>query len=115
MNQNEQDLLKPIFSRLPDDMLPPAFGPEMMQRIRQEAIRIDRRNQRLRVLALMAVSIFTIGLAVATLIYLDIPRFIIQFPHVSIPPVYIYFGLLVLVLLFADYLLRHRYCKRHTG
>ena len=115
MNQNEQDILTTIFNRLPDEMLPSTFRSEMMQRIRKEAIRIAKRNQRLRFLALTVASMFTIGLAVAALVYLDIPQIIAEFPRVSIPPYYIYFGLLVLVLLFADHLFRHLYYKKRAG
>ena len=110
-----QDLLKSIFSRLPDERLPLNFQLEMMQQIRKEALRISKRNERLHLLALIAGVLFTIGLAVAALLYVGIPSITTEFPHVSIPPSYIYFGLLVLVLLFTDLLLRQHYYKRHAG
>ena len=112
MNPNEQDLLKSIFSRLPDERLPLNFHPEMMQQIRKEAARIAKRNERLYILALIAGVLFTVGLAVAALLYVGIPTITIEFPRVSIPPSYIYFGLLVLVLLCMDLLLRQRYYKK---
>jgi len=114
MNQNEQDILKSIFIRLPDEPLPPTFQSEMMLRIKKEAVRIAKRNQRLRVLALIAATTFTIGLAVASLVYMGLPEIMIEFSVVMIPPYYIYFGLLVLVLLFTDHWLQQRYYKRHT-
>jgi uncharacterized membrane protein len=86
----------------------------MMQRIRKEAVRIAKRDERLRVLALIAATLFMIGLAVAALVYVGIPSVMIEFPGISIPPTYIYFGLIVLFLLFSDHLLRQRYYKRHT-
>jgi len=111
-NQNEQDILKSIFRQMPEETLPPAFQAEMMQRIRKEAIRIAKRNQWLRFLALIAATMFTIGLAVAALIYLGIPQITAGFPRITIPPHYIYFGALVLILLFADHLFRQRYDKK---
>ena len=115
MNQNEQDILKSIFGRLPDDVLPPSFQAEMMQQIRKEAVRTTKRNQLLAVLALIAATLFTIGLAVAALIYMGIPSITTEFPTISIPSYYIYFGFLVLMLLVMDHLLRQRYYKRHAG
>jgi hypothetical protein len=50
---------------------------------------------------------------VASLIYLGIPQIKIEIPHVSIPSYYLYFGILVLILLFADHLLRQVYYKKH--
>ena len=110
-----QDILKSIFSRLPDERLPLNFQQEMMQQIRKEAVRITKRNERLYMLALIAGALFTAGLAVAALLYVGIPQLTIGFPHVSIPSSYIYFGLLVLILLSMDLLLRQRYYKRHAG
>ena len=114
MNQNEQDIFQSIFDRLPVEPLPPGFQSEMMQRIRKEAVRIAKRNQRLRVLALIAATMCMIGLAVAALVYVGISPIMIEFPDISIPPYYIYFGILVLVLLFTDQLLRQLYYKKHT-
>ena len=114
MNQNEHDILASIFSRLPDEKLPSAFQSEMMQQIRKEVVRIAKRNERLRILALIAGTLFTLGLTVAALVYLDIPQITTDLPRISIPPTYIYFGLLVLVLLIMDHLLRQRYYKKHA-
>ena len=110
-----QDILKSIFSRLPDERLPLNFQAEMMQQIRQEAARITKRNERLHLLALIAGTLFTIGLAVVALLYVGIPQLTTEFPRMEIPPSYIYFGLIVLVLLFSDHLLRQRYYNKHTG
>ena len=115
MNQTEQDILKSIFSQLPEEVLPPSFQPEMMQRIRQEALRISKRNNRLRILALIAATGITIGLAVAALVYLGMPPIQTEFPQISIPPYYLSFGFLVLLLLIADHLLRQLYYKRREG
>ena len=112
MNPTEHDILKTIFSHLPEETLPSTFQAETMQRIRKEAIRVEKRDKFLRLLALIAASIATIGLAVAALIYLHIPQNMIEFPRVSFPSYYLYFGILVLILLFADHLFRKFYCHR---
>ena len=114
-SNNKQDILMSIFSRMPDEPLPSSFQSDMMQQIRKEAVRIAKRNERLRVLALVAATMFTIGITVACFVYVGIPPIATEFPNVSIPPSYIYFGLLVLVLLFTDLLLRQRYYKRRAG
>ena len=112
MNPTEQDILKAMFRQMPEEALPPTFQSEMMQRIRVEAIRMAKRNKLLRLLALIAASMVIIGLAVGALIYVGIPQTGIEIPHISFPPYYLYFGFLVLVLLFADHLFRQLYYKR---
>jgi hypothetical protein len=113
MNQTEQDILKLMFKQIPEEALPPTFQSDMMVRIRQEAIHISVRNKRLRMTALIAASVATIGLAIAALIYVGIPQFQIVFPSITLPSYYLYFGFLVTVLLLADYLLRQSYDRRH--
>ena len=112
MNPTDHDLLKSMFSHLPEETLPSTFQSETMQRIRKEAIRVEKRHQFLRILALIAASTVTIGLAVAALIYLHIPQNMIEFPRISFPSSYLYFGSLVLILLFADHLFRQYYDKK---
>ena len=124
MNQTEQDILKLMFEQMPEEVLPPTFQSEMMLRIRAEAVRIVKRNNRLRILALIAASITIIGLSVAALIYLgvspttvlanmDFPSIKLDFPAIPFLSYYLYFGLLVLILLLADLWLRQAYYKRH--
>ena len=113
MRDDESDILKSMFSRLPADKLPSTFQSEMMQQIRIKAVRIAKRNQRLHVLALIAATLCMIGLAGAALVYIGVPSIITEFPRISIPSYYIYFGLLVLILLFTDYIFRQIYYKRH--
>ena len=121
MNPTEQDILKSMFSHLPEEVLPSTFQQKMMQQIRQEAIRIAKRNKFLRLLALFAASMVTIGLAVASLIYLGIPQIMtekpqitIEFPQFTFPPYYLYFGFLVLILLVADHFFRQFYDRKRA-
>ena len=112
MSQKEQDILKSMFSHVSEEMLPPTFQSETMQRIRKEAIRVEKRNKRLQLLALIAATIITICLAIAALIYLHIPQSMLEIPRISFPLYYLYFGFLVLILLVVDHLFRQFYYKR---
>jgi hypothetical protein len=112
-NGTKQDLLATLFSRMPEDALPENFQAEMMQRIRNEAVRIRKREQLLHILALAAASSVIIGLTVAALIYIGIPQFNFDFQHITIPPFYLYIGVLSLILLLGDYLFRQAYYKKH--
>ena len=112
MNPIEQDILKSLFNQVPEEVLPPTFQSEMMQKIRKEAIRIAKRNKCIQLLALIAATIVTICLAVASLIYLGITQIIIEIPQFSFPPYYLYFGFLVLILLVADHLFMQYYDKK---
>jgi UDP:flavonoid glycosyltransferase YjiC (YdhE family) len=111
--QEQQDILKTIFDRMADEPLSPAFLPEMMQRIREESVRIRKRDARRWRAALAAASLTIVGLAVAAFAYPDIPQFRVGFPRISIPPFYIYIGLLMLVLLFVDSWFRQKYFEKH--
>jgi len=118
-NQTERDLLKSMFSHVPEEEMPPNFQSDMMQKIRKESIRITKRNKALQLLGLISCSIVTIGLAVAALIYLEIPFGMSEIPSIAIkitpvdfPPYYLHFGFLVLILLVGDHLFRRYYYNK---
>jgi FtsH-binding integral membrane protein len=115
IEEAQRDMLKAMFDRMTDDPLPPDFLPEMMQRIRTEAVRARKREAWRRTAALLAATLAIAGLAVAAFIYLDIPRFQADFPQIFIPPFYIYIGFLTLILLFADGWFRQKYFKKHAS
>lgn len=127
MEQNEQDILKTMFSQLQEEKLPQAFQADMMGRIRQEALRIAKRNQLIQNLLLIGALVCVIGLGIGVFVYLkilpmsldfiriDYWQIVHSFPHVSIPSSYLAFSFLVVILLVADYLLRQAYHKRHEG
>jgi negative regulator of sigma E activity len=111
MNRNrteeeQQDILQAMFARMSDEPLPPDFLPAMMQRIREEAVRIRKRDAWWRATALTAASLTIVGLAVAVFVYQD-------FPRISISPFHIYIGILSLVLLFVDSWFRQKYFEKH--
>ncbi|MDR1406817.1 MAG: hypothetical protein LBJ23_02065 [Tannerella sp.] len=114
MNRNETDMLKTIFGRMAEEeTLPDGFQSKMMKRILQENARIRKRNERLQWILPVAASLFTAGLAAASLIYLKIPLPRIPFPSISLLEPYLPTGALVLLLLTADYFLREAYYKKH--
>ncbi|MDR1675779.1 MAG: hypothetical protein LBR86_04855 [Tannerella sp.] len=113
--QEQQDILQTMFARMSDEPLPPAFLPEMMQRIRAEAVRMRKRDARRQAAALTAASLTIAGLAVAAFAYLDVPQFQVDFSQLFIPPFYIHIGALTLVLLFVDGWFRQKYFKKHPN
>jgi polyferredoxin len=109
----QQDILKTMFNHLPEETLSQAFLPEMMQRIRKESVRIRKRDERLRIAALVAASLTIVGLTAATFIYMGVPKIEIDFSMITIPPLYLFIGAFSLILLLADSLFRQRYYKKH--
>ncbi|MDR2469551.1 MAG: hypothetical protein LBD27_03610 [Tannerella sp.] len=111
----EQDRLKAIFSRLPDEPLPETWLPAMMQRIHAEALQSQKRSERWMIVAMIAASLMMVGLAVAAFIYMDISpiRFDFEIQWIKIPKDYIFIGLSILFLLLADSLFRRNYSKKH--
>ena len=110
-NQTESDLLRSLFRRLPEEKLPSAFQQEMMMRIRKEAIRTRRRNRILLVAAYTFALAMFAGLTIVTFVFLDIPK--IEIPRISISSVYIFLGIISIVLLLADYIFRRSFYKKH--
>jgi hypothetical protein len=115
MNRNENDILKVIFIRMAEneDTLPDGFHAEMMERIRQENMWIQKRNERLQALFPFAISLFIGGLAVAFFACMGISLPEITFPTISIPAPYLLTGILVLLLLVTDIFVRQAYYKKH--
>ncbi|MDR2470250.1 MAG: hypothetical protein LBD27_07225 [Tannerella sp.] len=112
-NQNEQeDMLKKIFARMPEEPLPEEFLPEMTQRIQNEAERARKRETWQQAIILASALLAMLGLTVATWLYMDIPCISFEFPHITIPPAYISIGMLALILLIADSLFRLNYFKK---
>lgn len=112
-NQKEDDFLRILFHRLPEEKLPSTFHQEMMMRIRKEAKRTRRKNKILLISAYtFALALFA-GLTIATYIYLEIPKIEIEIPRISVSSFYIFLGVISIVLLLADYLFRRSFYKKH--
>lgn len=111
--KNENDFLKDMFRKLPEEKLPQDFRMQMMQKITAEAARIRKRNERLGLLSIIAASLVIVGLAVAALLYLKLPEIEISLTSLASVPFYFYIGALVLLLLTGDYIMRRQYRKKH--
>jgi hypothetical protein len=114
MNKNEQknDWLKPLFSRLPEEDLSASFREEMMKRIQAASDRTKRRNELLGLLAVVLASLAIMGLAAGALVYTGIPH-LKKMPEPLSLPFYSYIGALALLLQGFDHLLRRAYRKKH--
>jgi hypothetical protein len=112
------DPLKPIFRRLPEEVLPETFRSGTMEKILREAVRIKKRNERLMLAAVVAASLVMAGLGMAVFVYLKVPgwSFSFRMPDVASClslPFYIHIGTLSLILLFTDYRIRKAYDRKH--
>ncbi|WP_080903155.1 hypothetical protein [Parabacteroides sp. Marseille-P3160] len=112
MKRKEQDPLERLFKQIPAAPLPPDFREVMMEKIRREALRMQKRKERWGLIAVILASVFMLTLATLGFIYLKIPRVEISLPRPDLLPFYIYIGGLTLVLLGMDYLLRRHYQRK---
>jgi hypothetical protein len=115
MNKKEQenDWLKPLFSRLPNEDLPDSFKEELMKRIGAEADRIRKRNELIGLLIVSLASLAIAGLAAGALLYAGVRCVRWDMPELVALPFYLYIGALTLLLLGGDHLLRRTYRKKH--
>jgi hypothetical protein len=109
----ENDWLKPLFGRLPDEDLPASFREDLMKRILREAARRKKRNEVAGLFTVILTSLGMMALAAGALLYTGLPRMEWRMPELVTLPFYSYIGFLILVLLGADYLFRQAYRKRH--
>lgn len=111
----KNDILKEVFSRMPEEELPRSFRANVMQQIMAEAQRIRKRNERWGWIAVISASLLMIGLAIGSFLYMDIPKISISMPHLSSLPFYFYIGMLSLILLGADYKFRQIVKKKQMS
>ncbi|MDR2811275.1 MAG: hypothetical protein LBB84_12110 [Tannerellaceae bacterium] len=112
--ERENDWLKPLFSRLPEEELPASFREDLMKRIWQETAKTKKRNELMGLFSVILASLGIIALAVGALWYTgDIPRITWRMPELVTLSFYSYIGVLVLLLLGLDHLFRQAYKKRH--
>ena len=97
----KNDILKDLFSQMPEEELPASFRANAMRQIMAEAERIRKRNERWGWIAVIAASLLMVGIAIASFLYMNIP--------------YAYIGMLALILLGADYKLRQIFERRQTS
>lgn len=114
----QTDPLNQLFRKLPEEQLPDSFRSHMMEQIIKESIKAKKRNERMSLLAAILASLVMIALGVISFIYMEIPKISIAFSKpdyssFSSFSLYIYIGILALLLLFADYKMRQAYKKKH--
>ena len=114
--KEKTDVLRNLFSNMPEETLPASFRANVMQQILQESVRIKKRNERLSLLAVILASIGILALAVASFFYLGLPEF--TMPKMTLPKIdpsachfYLFIGGITLFLLFLDYRLRRLFRK----
>lgn len=113
-NDTQTDLLKKLFSRMPEAELPDSFRQNVMEQIRKEAVRIQKRKERTGLATIIAASLGIIGIAVFVLIYIGMPKIEISIPSLPNLPFCLYIGAISLLLLGADYKLRQFFRKKQT-
>ena len=111
----KNDILKDLFSRMPEEELPASFRANAMRQIMAEAERIRKRNERWGWIAVIAASLLMVGIAIASFPYMNISPISVQIPNMSTLPFYAYIGILALILLGADYKFRQLFKRRQMS
>ena len=111
----KNDILKDLFSRMPEEELPASFRANAMRQIMAEAERIRKRNERWGWIAVIAASLLMVGIAIASFLYMIISPISVQIPNMSTLPFYAYIGILALILLGADYKFRQLFKRRQMS
>ena len=109
----KNDILKDLFSRMPEEELPASFRTNVMKQIMAEGRR--KLGERWGWIAVIAASLLMIGIAIASFLYMGIPKISVQIPDMSTFPFYAYIGILALILLGADYKFRQIYKRRQMS
>lgn len=110
----QTDLLKKLFSRMPEAELPNSFRNNVMEQIRKEAVRIQKRKERMGLATIIVASLGIIGMAIFVLLYIGIPQIEISIPPLPNLPFCLYIGAISLLLLGADYKLRQMFKKKQA-
>lgn len=117
MNRNNKndDMLKSIFQRLPENDLPSSFRERIMQQVVIEAAKKKKRNVVLTISSLTLASVIMLAFAVVSIIYMDLPKLEIDVKELTSLPFYLYIGTLVILLLGGDHILRKKYLRKHSN
>ena len=111
----KNDILKDLFSRMPEEELPASFRANAMRQTMAEAERIRKRNERWGWIAVIAASLLMVGIAIVSFLYMNISPISVQIPNMSTLPFYAYIGILALILLGADYKFRQLFKRRQMS
>lgn len=106
MEQMEKDRFKELFAELPDEQLPAGFQEAMMERVRKEALRVERRRERWRFLGLFSLIACLLVLICGLFSYLDIsvywPQMRFSLSEYDSFFFYLYIGALAFLLWMVD-------------
>ena len=111
----KNDILKDLFSRMPEEELPASFRANAIRQIMAEAERIRKRNERWGWIAVIAASLLMVGIGIVSFLYMNISPISVQIPNMSTLPFYAYIGMLALILLGADYKFRQLFKRRQMS
>ncbi|MGL5273794.1 MAG: hypothetical protein ACRC8J_10000 [Phocaeicola sp.] len=118
---SNNDKLKELFNKLPDDNVKASFRANVMLQVVAEANRIKKRNERWVMFATATASLFMVALAIVTLSYMNVTlssidsffkEFIIEISNAKILNFYLFIAFLAMILLFLDYKIRDLYNRR---
>ncbi|MGL4852736.1 MAG: hypothetical protein ACRC3Z_08860 [Phocaeicola sp.] len=117
----KNDVIKELFSKLPDDKLQPSFRMNVMLEVTKEARRMRRRNERWAMIATISTALLLIGIAVVAIWYADDSLLLtLQQTFISLKRVgdnseifgfYSFIAFLAICLLFMDYKVRRFYAR----
>lgn len=117
-NKKNPDILENLFRQMPEEELPASLRLNVMQQIAKESAKVNKRNERLGLVAVIIASLLMLAMAVASFFYLGLPESSwsqITWPkiHLDLPAFsfYFYIGILTLLLLFLDYKFRKAFHK----
>ena len=82
----KNDILKDLFSRMPEEELPASFRANVMRQIMAEAERRRKLGERWGWIAVITASLLMIGLAAASFLYMGLPKISVQIPDMSMLP-----------------------------
>jgi hypothetical protein len=128
LETNEKDIIRKLFSGMPDERLPLNFNENVMSRIRKEALRRERRNRRWEIFGYASAILLMAAVCVFILyrigVTFEIPEIDLRsawsFPRPDFSifksPSFIlsfYVGLLASFLLIVDSIIRRHIEKKH--
>lgn len=122
-----EDVLKDLFGQLPTEQLPEGFREHLMQRVLREAVRMQRKKERIGLLTVIAgaVCMLLVGFTCTYLYQANMEQvsglfdaglfgYATSLMKSSYGSFFIYVGILALLLLMADTWLRKQFFKRRT-
>ncbi|MCD8177449.1 MAG: hypothetical protein LUE98_08510 [Tannerellaceae bacterium] len=115
IKDKNKDPLANLFTELPQEKLSGNFRANMMQLVRQEEVRLKKKNRVWGIIGIILGCICMAGATVYTVIHINWEGY--QLPALWWSPDFIrysYFMFPAIILLFLDYQLRRLYRKKHA-